>query len=80
METKNLVPYTVYIPRKYADKMKVMAEKRNASKLIRQAVIEVLEGKELTLHKGYQLAIETITTMAKKEMDRVLTNRKCVIK
>jgi predicted transcriptional regulator len=46
MESKKLVPYSVYIPEEYYLKLKAAAKERKASVLIRDAIMHVVDGKD----------------------------------
>jgi hypothetical protein len=44
METKKLIPYSVYLPKEYHDKLKTVAKERKASAMIRDAIMMILDG------------------------------------
>jgi predicted transcriptional regulator len=52
MEAKKLVPYSVYLPREYHDKLKEIAKQRKASSMIRDAITMLLDGDD-TYRSGY---------------------------
>lgn len=52
METKKLIPYSVYLPRDYHDKIKELAKQRKASALIRDAIVMLMDGDD-TYRSGY---------------------------
>jgi predicted transcriptional regulator len=52
MEAKKLVPYSVYLPREYHDKLKEIAKERKASAMIRDAITMLLDGDD-TYRSGY---------------------------
>lgn len=56
METKNLIPYSVYLPRDYHDKIKLLAKQRKASALIRDAIMMLMDGND-TFKGGYNKAL-----------------------
>jgi hypothetical protein len=44
IKDKKLIPYSVYLPRKYHDKIKDLAKERKASSMIRDAICMILDG------------------------------------
>lgn len=44
MAEKKLIPYSVYLPKDYHDKLKEVAKDRKASALIRDAIQMILDG------------------------------------
>jgi hypothetical protein len=56
METKKLIPYSVYLPRDYHDKIKELAKQRKASALIRDAIVMLMDGDD-TYRSGYNKAL-----------------------
>lgn len=56
METKKLVPYSVYLPLEYHDKLKQLAKDRKASALIRDAISMIMDGGD-AFKSGYNKAI-----------------------
>lgn len=44
METKKLIPYSVYLPVEYHAKLKEVAKERKASAMIRDAILMILDG------------------------------------
>ena len=44
MESKKLIPYSLYLPQKHHDKLKEAAKNRKASELIRDAIDMMFEG------------------------------------
>lgn len=52
MEAKKLVPYSVYLPREYHDKLKEVAKERKASAMIRDAIMMLLDGDD-AYQSGY---------------------------
>jgi hypothetical protein len=57
MENKNLIPYSVYLPVEYYNKIKEFAKKRKASELIRDAVTMLVDGLDL-FNSGYNKGIK----------------------
>jgi len=43
-ETRKLIPYSVYLPREYHDRISHLAKERKASGLIRDAIMMILDG------------------------------------
>lgn len=52
MEAKKLVPYSVYLPKEYHDKLKQIAKQRKASAMIRDAITMLLDGDD-AYRSGY---------------------------
>lgn len=52
MEAKKLIPYSVYLPREYHDKLKEIAKQRKASAMIRDAIMMLMDGDD-TYRGGY---------------------------
>lgn len=44
VKDKKLIPYSVYLPQKYHDKIKELAKERKASSMIRDAICMILDG------------------------------------
>lgn len=44
IKEKKLIPYSVYLPQKYHDKIKELAKERKASSMIRDAICMILDG------------------------------------
>jgi predicted transcriptional regulator len=60
---KKLVPYSIYLPVEYIEKLKVLAKERKASSMIRDAIALMLEGNNKHLSgykKGLRDAIKVI--------------------
>lgn len=55
METKKLVPYSVYLPIEQHIKLKDLAKSRKASALIRDAITMIIEGND-AYNSGYNKA------------------------
>lgn len=54
---KNLVPYSVYLPVEYHDKIKELAKERKASSTVRDAICMILDGDD-SYKAGYNKAIK----------------------
>ena len=54
---KKLVPYSVYLPADYVNKLKVLAKERKASELIRNAVMMVIDAHD-AYTAGYNQGLE----------------------
>jgi hypothetical protein len=52
MDSKKLVPYSVYLPVDHYNKLKAVAKTRKASELIRDAIGMILDGQDL-FNSGY---------------------------
>ena len=60
---KKLVPYSIYLPAEYIEKLKVIAKERKASSMIRDAIAIMLEGNnkhQSGYKKGLRDAIKVI--------------------
>ena len=57
MDTKKLVPYSVYIPVEMHSKLKEASKSRKASVLIRDAITMILEGND-AYTSGYNKAVK----------------------
>lgn len=64
METK-LVPYSVYLPREYYDKIKELAKERKASSAVRDAIMMILDGGD-TYKSGYNQGVRDSIKAVKK--------------
>ena len=53
---KNLVPYSVYLPIEYHEKIKELAKERKASSTVRDAICMILDGDD-SFKAGYNKAI-----------------------
>jgi hypothetical protein len=56
MKDKKLIPYSVYLPRKYHDQIKDLAKQRKASSMIRDAICMILDGGD-AYKSGYNQGI-----------------------
>jgi bisphosphoglycerate-independent phosphoglycerate mutase (AlkP superfamily) len=54
---KNLVPYSVYLPIEYHEKIKELAKERKASSTVRDAICMILDGDD-TFKAGYNKALK----------------------
>jgi hypothetical protein len=71
METKNLIPYSVYLPRKYHDKLKEMAKTRRASAMIRDAIALLMDGEDVyksAYNKGINEAAKVVYDCEEAQM------------
>ena len=57
METKKLVPYSVYLPVEQFDKLKAAAKDRKAASIVRDAIAMILDGNDL-FTSGYNKGIK----------------------
>jgi hypothetical protein len=57
METKKLVPYSVYLPVEQFDKLKSAAKNRKAASIVRDAIAMMLDGTDL-FTSGYNKGIK----------------------
>jgi hypothetical protein len=55
---KKLVPYSIYLPADYIEKLKVFAQERKASSMIRDAIGTMLEGNSNEFESGYRKGIK----------------------
>ena len=71
METKNLVPYSVYLPRQYHDKLKELAKTRRASAMIRDAITLIMDGNDVyksAYNKGISDAAKVVYDSEEAQM------------
>ena len=61
---KNLVPYSVYLPLEYHDKIKELAKQRKASSTVRDAICMILDGND-SYKAGYNKAINDAVKIIK---------------
>jgi hypothetical protein len=54
---KHLVPYSVYLPVEYHEKIKELAKQRKASSTVRDAICMILDGND-AYHSGYNKALK----------------------
>lgn len=55
--TKKLIPYSVYLPEEHVNKIKELAKQRKASELIRDAIINMIEHKDM-FKSGYNKGLK----------------------
>jgi hypothetical protein len=60
MESRKLIPYSVYLPPEYYDRIKLVAKHRQASSLVRDAILMMLDGGDV-FKSGYNKAIRDST-------------------
>lgn len=56
---KKLIPYSVYLPKEYHDRISLLAKKRQASSMIRNAICEGMDGGDQRKH-GYNQALKDL--------------------
>jgi predicted transcriptional regulator len=56
METKKLIPYSVYLPSEYHAKLKEVAKRRKASAMIRDAIMMIVDGSD-SYGSGYNKGV-----------------------
>jgi len=54
---KKLIPYSVYLPVEYHDKIKELAKQRKASSMVRDAICMIVDGDD-TFKSGYNKALK----------------------
>jgi len=77
MESKKLIPYSVYLPPEHHKMLKKAAKERKASSIVREAVIMILDGGDVyksAYNKGISDAAEVV--YACKEAQMVAVNRR----
>ena len=57
MDTRKLIPYSVYLPVEHHTKLKAIAQNRKASELIRNAIQTLLDGND-AYNSGYNQGIK----------------------
>lgn len=62
---KKLIPYSVYLPKEYHDKISGLAKQRKASGLIRDAICMMLDGGD-QYRSGYNQAIRDVVAEIKR--------------
>lgn len=74
---KNQIPYSVYLPVEYHDKIKELAKKRKASSTIRDAICMILDGND-NYKAGYNKAIKDSSRVIKscKEIECIAVRGK----
>lgn len=74
---KNLVPYSVYLPVEYYEKIKELAKQRKASSTVRDAICMIIDGDDkfaAGYNKALKDAIKTID--ACKEIEHIAVRGK----
>lgn len=66
---KKLVPYSIYLPADYIEKLKVMAKERQASSRIRDAIGMMLEGNNDQFEAGYKKGIKDAIAVIDKNKE-----------
>ena len=69
--TKKLMPYSVYLPMEYYDKIKHLAKERKASSMVRDAIVMALDGNDefkSGYNKGVRDAIKIVDACKDIEM------------
>jgi len=61
MESRKLIPYSVYLPPEYYAKIKQAAQHRQASSLVRDAIVMMLDGGDV-YKSGYNININVTAT------------------
>jgi hypothetical protein len=77
MKDKKLIPYSVYLPRKYHDKIKDLAKERKASSMIRDAICMILDGGDAYksgYNQGLRDAVKQIDSL--KEIEHIAVRGK----
>lgn len=74
---KNLVPYSVYLPVEYHDKIKELAKQRKASSTVRDAICMILDGND-SYNAGYAKALKDAIKVidACKEIEHIAVRGK----
>jgi hypothetical protein len=54
---EKLIPYSVYLPKEYHDKLREYAKKRKASSIIRDSICMILDGGDL-YKSGYKKGLQ----------------------
>lgn len=86
METRKLIPYSVYIPKELYAKLKDLAKERKASVIIRDAIAMALEGNDAYTsgyNKGLKDAADVVyenkeaqmIAIAGKDLGSILTEQ-----
>lgn len=69
--TKKLMPYSVYLPMEYYEKIKDLAKERKASSMVRDAIMMALDGNEefkSGYNKGVRDAVKVVDSCKEIEM------------
>ena len=62
MDTKKLVPYSVYLPVEHYNKLKAAAKERKATALVRDAITMIVEGDD-EFNGGYNKAVRDVISL-----------------
>ena len=65
---KKLVPYSIYLPADYIEKLKVLAKERKASSMIRDAITMMLDG-DSQYQSGYKKGINDAIAIIDKNKE-----------
>jgi len=65
---KKLVPYSVYLPKDYHDRIKELAKERKASGMVRDAIMMILDGGD-AYKSGYNQGVRDAVKAVKKVED-----------
>ena len=77
MVRKNLIPYSIYLPVTYHDRLREAAKDRKASSIVRDAVIMILDGGDVyksAYNKGIKDAADVVLKC--KEAQMVSVNKR----
>ena len=66
---KKLVPYSIYLPADYIEKLKVMAKERQASSRIRDAIGMMLDDDNDQFESGYRKGIKDAIAVIDKNKE-----------
>jgi hypothetical protein len=74
---KNLVPYSVYLPVEYHQKIKELAKQRKASSTVRDAICMILDGND-SFKAGYNKALKDVIKVidSTKEIEHIAVRGK----
>ena len=77
MAQKNLIPYSVYLPVEYHQRLKAEAQHRKAASLVRDAIVAMLDGGNL-FKSGYNKAVKDAAKVVydSKEAQMIAVNKK----
>jgi hypothetical protein len=65
---EKMIPYSVYLPEEYYDKIKELAKQRLASSMVRDAICMIIDGKD-EYQSGYSKGIKDAIKVVKKSKD-----------
>lgn len=74
---KKLIPYSVYLPVEYYNKIKVLAKQRKASAMVRDAICMIIDGDD-AYKSGYNKALRDVIAAidAVKEIEHIAVKGK----